>query len=287
MKKSIGIVAALPGEARSLAGQPCRQESGGFLHCRTALKGETDLMVVQSGMGMKNAFSAARWLSLKDVAALGCFGVSGGLNPRLKTGDMVFVDAVFEEQDDEFSLIWEMDGSLFAETFNCIAEKGLPVQRGSIVTARKPVLDAAGKRALFDRTNALAVDMETAAVVLAANQSGLPFFAIRSICDPADASVPEALFQCVDEKGAPRFLHLLRWIVQKPSLLVHLLGMKRNFEAALTGAALVRHCLPEAHDLPAPRRLFSSAFKDQPAFNAFCTSWVTSSTCRSTLFRLT
>jgi hypothetical protein len=61
-----------------------------------------------------------------------------------------------------------------------------------------------GKRALFDRTKALAVDMETAAVARAANQSGLPFFAFRIICDPANVSVPEALFRCVDEKGKPR-----------------------------------------------------------------------------------
>ena len=252
MKKTIGIVAALPAEARSLAGQPCRQESGGFLYCRTVLKVETDLMVVQSGMGMKNAFSAALWLSEKGVAALGCFGVSGGLNPRLKTGDMVFADAVFEEQDDEFSLIWKKYGSHFEETFKCIAAKGLPIQRGPIITARKPVLDTAGKRALFDRTNALAVDMETAAVVRAANQSGLSFFAIRSICDPADVFVPEALFQCVDEKGAPRLFHLLWRIIQKPSLIFNLVSMKRNFDAALTGAAHVRHCLAEMNNPSVP-----------------------------------
>ncbi|EFK11638.1 conserved domain protein [delta proteobacterium NaphS2] len=145
-----------------------------------------------------------------------------------------------------------MDGSHFEETFNCIAAKGLPVQRGPIITTQNPVLDVAGKRALFDRTNALAVDMETAAVVRAANQSGLSFFAVRSICDPADVFVPEALFQCVDEKGTVRFCYLLWRIIQRPSLINHLLSMKKRFNVALMGAAHVRHCLTEMHKPPAP-----------------------------------
>lgn len=253
MKKTIGIVAALPGEAKALAGRRCcRQKIEGRLCYRIVLGSETELAVVQSGMGMKNAFSAALWLSEKGVSALGCFGVSGGLNPRLKTGDVVFADAVFEEQDDAFSLVWKNYGNHFEETVKCIAAKGLPVQRGPIITVQNPVLDAAGKRALFDRTNALAVDMETAAVVRAANQSGLSFFAIRSICDPADVFVPEALFQCVDEKGALRFFYLLWRIIQKPSLIFNLLSMKRNFDAALTGAAHVRHCLAGMHNPSAP-----------------------------------
>jgi adenosylhomocysteine nucleosidase len=252
MKKTIGIVAALPGEARTLAGHPCRQKANGFLNCRTVLKDETHLMVVQSGMGMKNAFSAALWLSEKGVAALGCFGVSGGLNPLLKTGDVLFADVVLGEQHDDVSLVWKKDGGHSDEPFKCIATKGLPVQWGPIISVQKPVLDAAGKRALFDRTKALAVDMETAAVARAANQSGLPFFAVRIICDPVNVSVPETLFQCVDEKGNPRFFYLLNRIIQKPSLIIHLLSMKRNFDTALASAAHVRHCLAEMHISSAP-----------------------------------
>ena len=251
MKKTIGIVAALPEEARAIAGHSCRQKANGFLHCRTVLRGETDLMVVQSGMGMKSAFSAASWLSEKGVAALGCFGVSGGLDPELKAGDVVFADAVFEEQNDALSLIWKKDGGHFEETFNCTAAEGLTVRWGPIITVQAPVLDVTCKRAFFERTEALAVDMETAAVARAATQSGLSFFAIRSICDPADVFVPEAIFKCVDEKGSPRFFHLLWRIIQKPSLISDLLSMKRHFHAALMVAAHVRHCLAEMRNLPA------------------------------------
>jgi len=252
MTGTIGVVTALPGEARKLAGHPCRQKADGFLYCRTVLKDETGLLVVHAGMGAKNAVSAAMWLLENGVTALGCFGVSGGLNPRLKPGDVLFADAVLGEEHDAVSLVWQRDGGHPDDTFKPIATKDLPVQWGPIISVQEPVLDAAGKRALFHRTKALAVDMETAAVARAANQSGLPFFAARIICDPANVSVPEALFRCVDEKGNPRLSYLVKRIIQKPSLISHLLRMKRNFDAALASAARVRYCLAEMHIPPTP-----------------------------------
>ncbi|MCF8129007.1 MAG: hypothetical protein K9N10_10875 [Deltaproteobacteria bacterium] len=252
MTGTIGVVTALPGEARKLAGQSCRQKADGFLYCRTVLKDETGLLVVHAGVGAKNAFSAAMWLLENGVTALGCFGVSGGLNPRLKPGDVVFADMVLGEQHDAVSRVWKNDGGHLDDTFKCIAAKDLSVQRGPIISVQKPVLDAAGKRALFHRTKALAVDMETAAVARAANQSGIPFFAIRAVCDPANVSVPEAIFQCVDQKGHPRLPYILGILFRRPLLISHLFRMKRDFTAALAVGPHVRNCLEEMKVFPAP-----------------------------------
>jgi adenosylhomocysteine nucleosidase len=252
MNKTIGIVAALPGEARALVGRCSWEKGNGFLHCRTVLKDGTDLAVVQSGMGMENAFSAAHWLSKKGVGVLGCFGVSGGLDPGLGIGDLVFADAVFMEQDEGISLVWKKGGCNSGVAFLCSDTQGGTVRWGPIVTVKQAVLNAAGKQALFDRTGVLAVDMETAAVARAASQSGLPFFAIRAICDTADVSIPEPLFQCVDPKGRPRFSYLFRLIIRKPSVIFHLLRLKRDFTAALAGALHVRRCLLGMHIPPAP-----------------------------------
>ena len=243
MKKTIGIVVALPGEAKALLGRRSWRKANGFLHSRTVLKDETELVVVQSGMGMDNAFSAASWLSEKGVAALGCFGVSGGLDPELGVGDLVFADAVFLERDDGASLVWKKSGCDSDVTLNFQAAKDLTASWGPIVTVKTPVLNTAGKRALFDRTGAMAVDMETAAVVRAASRSGLPFFAVRTICDSADVTIPESIYQCVDQQGRPRFFHLFRLIIRKPLLIPHLLRMKRDFSAALSGAPHVLRCL--------------------------------------------
>ncbi|MBW2708752.1 MAG: hypothetical protein JRD04_05650 [Deltaproteobacteria bacterium] len=243
MKETIGMVVALPGEARALLGRRFRRKASGFLHGRTVLEDGTELVVVQSGMGMDNAFSAAGWLSEEGVAVLGCFGVSGGLDPGLGVGDLVFADAVFVERDDGISLVWEKDGCDSDVTFNFEAAKGLTMSWGPVVTMRKPVFNAAGKRALFDRTGAVAVDMETAAVARVASRSGLPFFAVRTICDSADVTLSESIYPCIDQQGRPRLPHLFRLIIRKPLLISHLLRMKRDFTAALATASQVRCCL--------------------------------------------
>ena len=252
MNKTIGIVAALPGEARALVGRCSWEKENGFLHCRVVLKDGTDFLVVQSGMGMDNAFSAAHWLSKNGVAALGCFGVSGGLDPRLGIGDLVFADAVFMEQDDGVSLVWKRGGRNSEVTFSCREAEDVTVHWGAIITVKQAVLNAAGKRALFDRTGTMAVDMESAGVARAADRSGLPFFAVRSICDTADVTVPEPLYQCVDPNGRPRFPYLLGLIIRKPLIISHLLRMKRDFATALSAAPHVLRCLSGMSIPPAP-----------------------------------
>ena len=56
MNSTIGVVVALPGEAKALVGRRDWQEAEGLLYCRSFLKDGTKLLVVQSGMGMDNAF---------------------------------------------------------------------------------------------------------------------------------------------------------------------------------------------------------------------------------------
>ncbi len=243
MNSTIGVVAALPGEAKALVGRRDWQEAEGLLYCRSFLKDGTELLVVQSGMGMDNAFSAAMWLVGKNLRALGGVGVSGGLDPGLGPGDMVFADAVFMEREDGVYRVWKRDESGSKGALDGLAAKGVTARWGPIVTVRRAVLNAASKKALFDRTGAMAVDMETAGVAQVANQSDLPFFAVRAVCDSADVSIPEVLYQCVDQKGSPRIFYLFRLLLRRPLLLSHLLRMKRDFAAALGGVAYVRRYL--------------------------------------------
>lgn len=247
MNTTIGIVAALPEEARALVGACSRRKTHGFAYCRSHLNHDMHLVVVQSGMGMENAFSAARWLTENGVAALGCFGVSGGLDPDLRIGDLVFADAVFMERDDGINLVWKREGRNSEVIFPCSEAKDFPLRRGPIVTMKQAVLNAASKEALFHKTGAMAVDMETAAVARVANQSGLPFFAFRAICDTADVSIPEVLYLCVDQKGRPRFFYLIGLMIRRPLLISHLLRMKRDFSTALAGGPLVLRCLSGMH----------------------------------------
>jgi nucleoside phosphorylase len=156
MTATIGIVAALPREARAMAGLRLRRKAWAYPFCRVMLKDDTALVVVQSGMGAENAFAAAKWLAEKGVSVLGCFGVSGGLDPELKAGDAVFADAVLKQAGDAVFPVWEKGGAHFDETFEvCVAAEGYTVRRGPIITVAAPVLNAEDKRALFDQNECL------------------------------------------------------------------------------------------------------------------------------------
>ena len=237
MNSAVGLVVALPAEARALSGgcRPWKRKNGHLYRC-FSLKDGTVLVAVQSGMGMENAFSAALWLAEEGVAALGSCGVSGGLDQRLVPGDVVLADAVWLEGEEACHSIWKREGgAVEAASDHFSGPKRRNVHWGSIITVRQPVLTKAHKKSLFERTGALAVDMESAAVAQAAYEMHLPFFALRAVCDPADVSIPESLYLCVDHKGRPRFFHLIWQLFKEPSLMPHLLRMRREFAAATAG----------------------------------------------------
>ena len=64
------------------------------------------------------------------------------------------------------------------------AEK-LPVQQGILMTTRHIVSDPASKAELRGKSGACAVDMETAGIAEAADETGLPWVAVRAIVDRA------------------------------------------------------------------------------------------------------
>ncbi len=230
MNRTIGVVAALPAEAKALSGRRCGGKTDGFRYCRTMLSGNIHLLVVQSGMGLDNARAAAAWILRQGPAALGCFGVSGGLSPDVGLGDLVFADAVMEET---VPLTYERACCDSVIPLTASLVEPVNFHRGAILTVKEPVFQSAQKRRLFDRTGALAVDMESAAVARAAQEAKVPFFALRSICDPEAVSIPEAFYECIDRRGRPLAGVLVRMILRNPRMIFLLIQMKRNVDAAL------------------------------------------------------
>jgi adenosylhomocysteine nucleosidase len=236
MNSTIGLVTALPSEARALMGRGPWQHAGGHLFRRSILNNSTRLMVVRSGMGMENAFLASQWLISEGVAALGVSGVSGGLDPGLAPGDLVLADSIIQENPDTDRHIWEGNPKFVETSYDALIAKGIPAYRGPIISVQKPVLSARDKQALFTRTSALAVDMESAAVAAAASKASIPFFALRAVCDAAARSIPTEIFDCLNQAGRVRPLHLFWTLLLSPTLISDLLCMKRDF--ALASAAL-------------------------------------------------
>ncbi len=233
MNSTIGLVVALPAEARTLIGRGQWQRTEGHLFQRSSLNNSTHLVVVLAGVGMKNAFLASQWLIAEGVLALGVSGVSGGLDPKLEPGDLVLADSVVQEDGNTCKQVWEGNSKFVEIVYAALIAKDIPAYRGPIITAQKPVLSTRNKQALFTKAKALAADMESAAVATVANNAGLPFFALRTVCDIATRTVPMEIFDCLNQAGHVRMFHLIRMLLLKPPLISDLLRTRKDFNAAL------------------------------------------------------
>ena len=233
MNPVIGLVATLPAEARALLGRGAWHGAGRGLLWRRSHEEGVSLLTVRSGMGMINAFTAARWLVARGVSGLASIGIAGGLSPLVNSGDMVLADKVLEESADGCNRIWGEDSEFVRLVCAGLLKNGLPVHRGAIVTSQDPVLTVQRKRELFAKTRALVVDMESAAVATAARESGLPFFAARTVCDTMNRTIPPELFKCINRRGRVRPLYLFLALGRRPSLIFALLDAHRDFSLAL------------------------------------------------------
>jgi len=233
MNSTIGLVVALPAEARALIGRGRWQHAEGHLFRRSRLNNRTHLIVVRSGLGLKNAFLASQWLIAEGVAALGASGVSGGLDPKLEPGDLVLADSVIQESDNTYQQVWKENSKFVEIVYAVLIDREIPAYRGAMITTQKPVLSARNKQALFTKTNAVAADMESAAVATVASNTGLPFFALRTMCDAAARTVPREIFDCLNQAGHVRLLHLFRMLLIRPALVSDLLRTRKDFNAAL------------------------------------------------------
>ena len=238
MNPTIGLVVAMPSEARALLGRGVWERADGNRCRHICFKEGVSLIAVLSGMGRENAIASARWLVSRKVGALLSLGVAGGLDPTLMAGDTVFGDEIYQDQGDHYQKVWEGIPGMIDITRKRLQKRGLRVCSGGIVSVKKPVLSATAKKKLHVETGALATDMETGSVALVASESAVPFFASRTICDPAGREVQDSFFRCLDSGGRIKASQVVLAILRSPSLVTDLLTLKRDFQSALTGL----HC---------------------------------------------
>jgi hypothetical protein len=117
------------------------------------------------------------------------------------------------------------------------------------VTARHIVADAASKAAVRRKSGACAVDMETAGIVQAACEVGLPWVAVRAIVDSAMDPLPAACLPVLGDDGHVAVGLLMRTVWRSPSLMRHFVTLARG--TALAHRHLSRMLARWASDRPA------------------------------------
>jgi adenosylhomocysteine nucleosidase len=107
----------------------------------------------------------------------------------------------------------------------------LPVT-GAIAESAIVVSSSGDKLKLGNEKQAIALDMESAAIGRVAKARGLPFLAIRAIADPQSMNIPKAAGYAVDDEGQINLGKLMRYLVMHPYELPGLIRLGSHFKAA-------------------------------------------------------
>jgi adenosylhomocysteine nucleosidase len=163
--------------------------------------------------------------------AIVSFGLAGGLDPDLAPGTCVIGRAILLLGGERLAVdrVWA----------DRLAEVLPDAYRADIAACDRPLAEVAAKRALRQATGASAVDMESAVAAKLAAAHGLPFAALRVICDPAERALPPAALAGFADDGRTDFGAILRSLAAAPGQLPALLRLARDAQRAF---AELRHC---------------------------------------------
>jgi adenosylhomocysteine nucleosidase len=222
----IGVVTGLRLEAR------CLRDSGVRVAC--------------SGGSAERAGSEAARLVSEGVVGLVSFGLAGGLAPELRPGDLLLPETVCSAG----IASWSVDPIWREQVRARLAAGDLAANPGALVGSRRIVATASDKRALFEATGAVAVDMESHAGAAVAAAAGLPFLVLRALTDPHDQVVPQVAREALRPDGRVRLQATLGGLIRQPGELMALLRLARQSArglaslrraSALAGAGLGFH----------------------------------------------
>ncbi len=232
----LGIVAALEAEARTL-GPAVRRQGGTALAGGGALLGGGGTLLAVSGMGKDLAAPAARRLVEAGATALLSFGFAGGLDPKLRAGQVLLPQEVITGDGARLTTHAEWRAQLRA----AIAD--LAPSGGTLLSTSDPIGSVARKSELFHATGASAVDMESVAIAEVAAAHDLPFMAVRVIVDGAADALPGVVMRAARE-GRINVVRLIARLAAAPGDVIGLLRLAQRYRVAtrsLTAVARGAH----------------------------------------------
>lgn len=200
----VGIVVALPEELQALT--QYRIDSGQWKRL------SDQLLVAVSGTGSTQAAIAANNLVDQGARALVSWGCAGALDGRLRPGHLVVPKKIVAANHDRYlsDLRWRQNISC------ALSMKFDAVNSGRLFQSSEIVSTTSEKNTLARIYQAVAVDMESAAVAKVAKKNNYPFVAIRAIADPLKLSLPRAVSYSLDESGNVCFARLFKYLFSHP-----------------------------------------------------------------------
>jgi adenosylhomocysteine nucleosidase len=189
------VVFALGREARAFHREFRPHQRFPGAPCRARFCGPPWLtvLVLETGMGQARVMSAVEWLLSKP--ALGdlpyrpklvlAAGYCGALQGGYRVGDVILATEVSDPEGHRWPVTWP--GALSE------GEWRPPLHRGQLLTVAQLAATAQEKRTLGREHEAVALDMESAAVARLCSRHGVPFGCVRAVSDDVQTDLSPQL----------------------------------------------------------------------------------------------
>ncbi|MFN0023481.1 MAG: hypothetical protein ACKVS5_06235 [Parvularculaceae bacterium] len=148
-------------------------------------------------------------------------GLCGGLDPALKSGELVIGERVVSAS-----------GDVILSDRRLLAAAPASAKQVAIFGSDEIIDSAATKAALFGRYASQTVDMESHGAARAAARAGAPFIAIRAVADGAARALPKAALGAVTASGGVNVMSVLFECVRSPQQFEQIAMLGRESGAA-------------------------------------------------------
>jgi adenosylhomocysteine nucleosidase len=218
------VLALMPDERKQVAGG--REFWSGHLHGR-------EVVAVLSRIGKVAAATTATALIERfSVREIIFTGVAGGLGPGVNVGDVVVADSFLQHDLDASPIFpkyevplygksrFAADAALTQQLAQAAASAlpGVPVHRGLVISGDRFVSTTAEARALQAALpDALAVEMEGAAIAQVCHDYGVPFAAVRTVSDRADDAAHGDFLKFVQEVASRHSAAIVEAFLRRPA----------------------------------------------------------------------
>lgn len=173
-----------------------------------AFKAPQGVKVLLTGMGQKNAESEVRKHLTPDVSLVTSAGFAGGLDPQISPETIVF------STEDKH-----------------LRSAGGKFVQGAFATVDRIYITASEKAALFAKTRAAAVDMESDALAAVCKEGGIPFCVLKIISDAAGENMPLDFNQFLTANMEMNLPRLIGHVLQNPRKIPRLLEFQKRVGA--------------------------------------------------------
>jgi len=236
--KQLGIIAALPAEAKCLAGYTGKKNSPITHTVASPLQIADNVLLIISGIGAGQATIAAKALLDHGAGALLSWGCAGALSTHLKPGALLLPLSIQAQT----SVSFDTDRAWHTRLSRILAVK-CNICTDPLLTSIDIITNVPQKQALHQSGGAVAVDMESAAIAMVAQEADIPFMVIRAIADDASTTIPNCITMAMDQYGSISYARMVSLLLMHPASWLHLMRLQQQFRAAKSTLSLAAKTL--------------------------------------------